>query len=536
MNSRQPNFLFFITDQHRADHLSCYGNPILRTPHIDAIARRGCRFDHFYVASDLCQPNRNTIMTGRMPSLHGTRQNGIPLSLDAVCFPQLLRAAGYRTGLFGKAHFQNFTDMPPGYPLQFPAGLMEPHDGLRESAGGLRIGPEYDRERLAERSADPALDESQGAYYGFERFRICTRHSDNVRGHYSHWLNTRLPGADDLRSAVNPRPAPGYNAPQVRWSRIPEELYPTSYVADQTIDYLEERARDPSGAPFFVQCSFPDPHHPFTPPGRYFHMYSPADIHLPASFHHRPHDQTPMLRQMHEELARGVANRGHVNPFAVTEDEARQIIAVTYGMVTMIDDAVGRVMRKLHALGLDDNTVVVFTSDHGDWMADHGVMLKAPLHYQGLIRVPFLWSDPAAPNHGLNTPELASTLDIARTILMRAGVAPANGMQGQDLTSIVRDGGASRHDCVIVEAQTWRPYTGMPEQVRVRTMCDGRWRMSLWEGMPFGELYDLQRDPGEIVNLWGDPEYRDRKAALTERMLWKMIELQDRSPHQVGEA
>lgn len=536
MTARQPNFLFFITDQHRADHLGCYGNPVLRTPHIDAIAQRGWRFDRFYVASDLCQPNRATIMTGRMPSLHGTRQNGIPIALDAVCFPHLLRAAGYRTGLFGKAHFQNFTTVPAGYPLRFADGKQPPPDEMREATRSLRIGPEYDRERLFERSVDPTQDEQLGAYYGFERFRVCTWHGDSVKGHYSHWLNERLPDADKMRSAVNPQPAANYHAPQVRWSRIPEELYPTSYIADQTIEYLQERARDPSGAPFFVQCSFPDPHHPFTPPGRYFHLYSPADIQLPPSFYHRPHDQTPMLRQLHEELAQGKAQRNSVAPFAVTEEEAREMIAVEYGMIAMIDDAIGRVMAQLRALGLDDNTVVVFTSDHGDWMADHGIMLKAPLHYQGLIRVPFLWSDPAAPQRGVNTTELASTLDIARSILMRAGIAPANGMQGQDLTPIIHEGHRSQHDCIIVEAQTWRPYQGMPDQVRVRTACDGRWRMTLWEGMPFGELYDLEHDPGEIVNLWDDPALRDQKATLMARMLWKMIDLQDRSPHQVGEA
>ena len=536
MTARRPNFLFFITDQQRADHAGCYGNPVLRTPHIDAIAARGWRFDRFYVASGICQPNRNTIMTGRMPSLHGTRQNGIPLALDAVCFTHLLRAVGYRTGLFGKAHFQNFTGEPSRFKLQFPAATTQPPDELREAMRGLRVGPSYDRELNAEKSTDPGADESQGEYYGFERFRICTWHGDDVRGHYSQWLKAQLPNADALRSSVDPQPAPGYDAPQVRWSRIPEALYPTSYVADQTIRYLEERAADPSGAPFFVQCSFPDPHHPFTPPGRYYHMYRPDDIRLPASFHHRPHDQTPMLKRLHDEFAQGVADRSWVAPYAVNEQEARQITAVTYGMVSMIDDAIGRVMTRLRELGLEQDTVVVFTSDHGDWMGDHGIMQKGPLHYQGLIRVPFLWADPAAAGNGASTPELASSLDIARSILMRAGVAPANGMQGQDLGDIMQAGASSRHDCVIVEAQIGRPYLGMTTQVRVRTMCDGRWRMSLWEGMPFGELYDLERDPDEIRNLWDDPAHRAQKSALMERMLWKMIDLQDRSPFQVGEA
>ena len=535
MAGARPNFLFIITDQQRADHLGCYGNPLLRTPHIDAIAARGWRFERFYVATPVCQPNRSTIMTGRMPTMHGTRQNGIPLALDATCFTHLLRHAGYRTGLFGKSHLQNFTGDPPRFQLAFADGLTPPPPDLREATRSLRTGPRYDRELNAEHN-EPQADEREGDFYGFERFRLCTWHGDDVRGHYTRWLNSRLPGAERLRSSVDPQPAPGYAAPQVRWTRIPAELYPTNYVADMTIEYLEERAADPAGAPFFAQCSFPDPHHPFTPPGRYFHMYDPADIRLPDSFHHRPHDQTPMLGRMHEELAQGIADRSWVAPYAVSEQEARQITATTYGMIACIDDAVGRVLAKLESLGLAEDTVVVFTSDHGDWMGDHGIMQKGPLHYQGLIRVPFLWADPHAATRGVRSGDLAGTLDIARSILERAGVAPANGMQGQNLAAIVAGERKSAHDCMIVEQQTSRPYLGMRTQARIRSMTDGRWRMSVWEGLPFGELYNLEDDPHEIVNLWADPGHLDTRRALAERMLWKMIELQDRSPFPVGEA
>src|SRR5438270_10919745 len=112
MNKR-PNFLFIITDQHRADHLGCYGNSVLRTPNIDGLAHNGTRFDNFYVATPVCMPNRATLMTGRMPSLHRVRSNGIPLSLAANTFVDALRASGYETALVGKSHLQNFTGRPP---------------------------------------------------------------------------------------------------------------------------------------------------------------------------------------------------------------------------------------------------------------------------------------------------------------------------------------------------------------------------------------------------------------------------------------
>ncbi|MYJ70224.1 MAG: sulfatase-like hydrolase/transferase, partial [Rhodospirillaceae bacterium] len=122
----RPNFLFFMTDQQRADYLSCAGNPLLRTPHIDSIAARGTRFDRFYVASPICMPNRATILTGRMPSLHGVRMNGIPLGLDATCFTHLLKRAGYRTALMGKAHLQNFTGQEKAFATEWPEGLKAP--------------------------------------------------------------------------------------------------------------------------------------------------------------------------------------------------------------------------------------------------------------------------------------------------------------------------------------------------------------------------------------------------------------------------
>src|SRR5688500_2462800 len=125
--SSRPNFLLFITDQHRADFLGCYGHPVLRTPHIDSIAARGTAFDRFYVASPVCMPNRSSLMTMRMPSVHGVRSNGIPLSMNAVTFVDLLRDAGYRTALIGKSHLQNFTSWAPIIKRPPPrAGYHEP--------------------------------------------------------------------------------------------------------------------------------------------------------------------------------------------------------------------------------------------------------------------------------------------------------------------------------------------------------------------------------------------------------------------------
>ena len=173
MSVARPNILFIITDQQRADHLSCAGNPVLRTPHLDSLAARGRRFENFYVNSGICQTNRATIMTGQTVTQHGVRVNGIPISLDSVCYTHLLRAGGYRTALFGKAHFQNMTTDRPSF-RQASEDLDPPPEELRDSRTRIRSGPEYDRELNFQYSRDPEADEWEGDYYGFERFRVCT--------------------------------------------------------------------------------------------------------------------------------------------------------------------------------------------------------------------------------------------------------------------------------------------------------------------------------------------------------------------------
>lgn len=531
--TKRPNFLFFITDQQRADHLSCYGNKLLKTPNVDAIAKAGTRFDRFYVATPICMPNRCTIMTGRMPSVHGVRHNGIPLSLDATTFVEVLRAAGYRTALVGKSHLQNFTGEVPKFQPKRPPGRQPPPKELSDAVRPLRDGPLYDRELHVDPIGQPGTTPT---FYGFDHLRICTWHGDEVQGHYTDWLNAHWPNAAELRKPANAIPDPRYNAPQVRRTRIPEDLYPTNYVAEETVAYLRQHAAEGGDEPFFIQCSFPDPHHPFTPPGKYFDMYDPADVELPPSFYHPTHDQTPFLKGIHAEFATGKQDRTWVRPYAVNESEAKQITAVTYGMIAAIDDAVGKVMATLKELNLDEDTVIVFTADHGDWMGDHGLMQKGILHYNGMIRVPFIWRDPDGQMAGQACGALTGSLDIARSILDRAGLAPFHGIQGQNLNDIRAGTSNGAFDGIVIEQQSARPFPGFEEPVKVRTYVTDEWRLTYWSQQSWGELYNLKNDPYEMVNLWADPNAANVRAELTERMLRRFIDLQEQAPFPVGEA
>lgn len=524
----RPNFLFIITDQHRADHLGCYGNPVVRTPHIDSLAARGARFDRFYVANPVCQPNRASLMTGRMPSLHGVRHNGIPLSLDHVTFVELLAAAGYRTGLVGKSHLQNFTGHPPIVEFTAAPGKTAPPETLREANRRPLKGPAYDMEKEP-LWLDPSHD-VRGPFYGFDSARICTNHGDMVGADYRRWLEEKQPGASALAGEDNALPDQRRLAPQAWRTSVPEDLYPTSYVKELSCGFLEQQADDGGDRPFFLQVSFPDPHHPFTPPGKYWDLYDPEAIALPRSFDKG--DLEP-LRWMRDQLARGVADRaGPTAPFAVTADEAKTIIALTYGMITMVDDAIGEILATLQRLALDGNTIVIFTADHGDFMGDHGIMLKYLLHYQGLIRVPCIVADPTAAESGVVRSDLAGTIDLAPTILGRAGIQPFNGVQGRDLL----DPATSAPDGLLIEEDSVFRLFDTETPDRVRTLVTGRWRLSFHQAGSWWELYDLQEDPDEIVNLWDAPDRPPVADALVRHMLSRLVALDDTSPLPTGRA
>jgi arylsulfatase A-like enzyme len=527
----RPNFLFIITDQLRADHLGCYGNPIIRTTAIDRLAARGVAFDRFYVASPVCQPNRATLMTGRMPSLHGVRYNGIPLSLNATTFVDLLRAAGWRTALIGKSHLQNMTGLPTVVAKPTPpAGYRPLPAGFDEAEKEDCEQDAYEQENMRAWQKDPQR-RFRLPYYGFEHVELCSGHAVEVEGSYTAWLRARCPDAERLRGPERALPSK-HVLPQAWRTALPEELYPTSYVVERTLAYLDDHARRGDATPFFLQCSFPDPHHPFTPPGRYWDLYQPHDVGLPPSFQLGNRALPPHAAALLAARDNGSRNGNGPGAFAVTEQEAREAIALTYGMIAMIDDGIARILGRLDTLGLAKNTVIVFTSDHGDLMGDHQLMLKGAYAYQGLIRVPFIWVEPdgAGAPAATRSGALFGTLDLAQTFLDRAQLAPYNGIQGKSLLPALAGRPAAGHSGILIEYGSQRPVPALPTELSMRTLVDARWRISVYRGVPWGELYDLQSDPHELHNLWDDAGRAAARLMLTERLLQAMMAHAEHSP------
>lgn len=534
MPSTQPNFILFITDQHRADYLGCYGHPVLKTPHIDRIAAGGVAMDRFHVASPVCMPNRASLMTGRMPSVHGVRSNGIPLSRKAVTFVDLLAAAGYRTALVGKSHLQNFTGAAPLF--QPPAAA---DDRRRPPAYFARAidheldGRDYDEENPTDWERGKRRVELP--FYGFQHVDLVTGHGDQCGADYLHWLRARHSDADRLRSPAEALPHE-YSCPQAVRTAVPEELYPTSYIRERAVAYLRDTVATEKDKPFFLMVSFPDPHHPFTPPGKYWYRYQPEDMARPAAYVSPDWRPNPYVERLIAARASGKANVHGQAAFAVSEREALEARALTCGMISMIDDAIGEVLAALDSTGRRQDTVLIFMSDHGDYLGDHRILLKGPAMYQGIVRTPFIWSDPDSAAQGTRSGALASTIDVPATILERARLAPSLGMQGVSLLGTLENAAAPARDSVLIQYDHQIGPSRPGRMLRTHGLVTPEWRMSIAEGVPGGELYNLERDPDEFFNLWDDRAAIDDKCELLARLARAEMETVDELPLPTGRA
>ncbi len=503
IEGRRPNILWIVADQLRADHVGFGGNSVVRTPNLDELARRGTVFERAYVANPICMPNRCSMLTGRMPSAHGVIFNDRSLAWGANTFARQLVGAGYQTALIGKAHIQHGLSRNVVREQRQAATLRDPYPHG------------WDSLENAERYLDEAPD--TGDFYGFGHVEFAIGHGDAVAGHHRLWALARGADPAQLSERGQRRAALAEHADwwQIYQPALPEELYSTTFVTDQTIAWLETASTE--AAPFFLQCSFPDPHHPFTPPGRWWNAYRPDDMPDPASF-----DDPLTDAAAHLAIIRALRpSRNAVQMFGPTRELVRHAMAAEFGMIEMMDEGIGRVLAAVDRLGLANDTVVVFTSDHGDMFGDHGLMLKATMHYQGCLRVPLVIARPGAT--AARTPALASSLDLAQTFLDLAGVDPFADMQGVSLAPVLDDPSCRVRDHAYVEEDFPFALHGSPLPLRSRTLVTDRYRYSRYSSGDV-EIYDLENDPEEMRNLAAARNAEARphpalQADLAEQML-----------------
>ena len=491
------NVLFIITDQQRADHLSCMGNPILKTPNIDRIATNGgVRFTKYFCANPICMPNRASFFTGAYPSEHKTRSNGINLNPELPMITKVLKSEGYHTCSVGKLHFNSFTP---------------PYNRYRKRVKTLENIFGWLNEDIKTPFPTP--------YYGFEEVNLVNGHGDLMGGHYYEWLKDQGYNVDEHKK--NPMRMGNFYFD----TKLPEELYPTSYIADQTVKYLERTVNGEYGNnPFFLHCSFPDPHQPVCPPGKYKDMYDPEEIELPSNFK----DGEKLLN--HEFLGRLLKRREFepTIPQLVNEEIAKKFTALTYGSISMIDDRVGKILNYLEESGLAENTMVIYTSDHGDYCGDHGLLIKGPAHFRSVINMPLLWKVPGLTKTSVSD-SLVSTVDLPKTILNLLGVKEKQYpeiFQGYDIAPILEDPNKKLRKQLLIEQDD---EISRKIIFRLRTLITETHRLTIYDGYEnFGEIFNYEDDPGEINNLWDKDG--ELKYDLTNKLMREIISLQSKLP------
>jgi arylsulfatase A-like enzyme len=452
-------------------------------------------------------PSRASIFTGLTTRGHRTRMNGITLDSSTRTFPDELRRAGYQTKAIGKLHF-GIAVKPAGVALE----KLSPRDY-----------PELIALWKSGRVRDLPLP-----YYGFESVNLVDGHSHGSYGHYLNWLEREHPKeAPLLRNAVPlvpPSPAYKlYNRNSYKWA-LPAELHPTHYIGDRTVEFLNSVGR--TERPFFLFTSFQDPHPPFAPPAPWCYRYDPRDV--PAA---RIMEGELDLLPPHYRLQREtniVTQGSNGEPMNATDPYRNEIAAHYYGLIEMVDEQIGRVLSALRKNGLEKNTVVIFTADHGEALGDHGMWGKGPYHIDSVIRVPFLISAPGLLKGEKKIRQVTSLLDLAPTIFELAGInyAPPSpeaphappSLPGRSLLDLLRTDTerVPARDVLIEEDED---YLGF----RMRTLVNDRYRLTTYSGQPYGELFDLQEDPDEFQNLWNQPSAENLRKELTADLLDKII-------------
>jgi arylsulfatase A-like enzyme len=483
----RPNILLITSDQQHGNTLGCL-NPELRTPCLDRLAAQGMLFTRAYCPNPTCTPTRASIITGQYPSQHGAWALGTKLPETATTIGDILDEAGYRTALIGKAHFQ----------------------------------PLYGSEEFPSLEAYPILQDLEfwrnfsGPFYGFRHVELARNHVDeaHVGQHYALWMEDN--GLKDWRRYFQP---PTGNAPKQRhhWP-LPERFHYNTWIAERTNARLERYAARREN--FFLWASFFDPHPGYLAPAPWDTMYDPGTIRLPAAMPGE-HDRNPphyrLTQQPRPDFSAWKEHGGHhihgFHSHLHDRQELARDVAVYYGMISLLDKYVGVILDKLDTLGLAQDTLVVFTSDHGHLFGQHGLIAKGPFHYEDLIKVPMIARWPGKIAAGRRSDSLQSLVDYAPTFLAAAGVTPPRTMTGRDQLAVWRGEVESARDHIIVENRH------QPTTVHLKTYVDGRYKLTAYYNRPYGELFDLQADPGEVNNLWDDPDSRQLRAALTLKLL-----------------
>lgn len=463
--AKRPNILWICSDQQRQDTLGCYGNDFVRTPCLDKLATEGAIFDNAFCNSPICTPSRGSFLTGRYPSTSRTRQSGADFPASEVLISKLLHDRGYFCGLAGKLHLS----------------ACHPASGCVECE--RRINDGYDEFHWSHDS---------GSLWGL----------NNEYYRWYHDMFGDLPKVSDRKDCKYVQ------------TGVSEERSQTAWCANIAIDFIE-RQKD-TDRPWLFSVNMYNPHHPFDPPQELLERYLDILDKIPLPSYTQGEEQTKTIWQQndHKGAYGGIAGYPYDE---MTPNDHRLVRAAYWALCDMIDNQVGRILEALEHSGQSENTIVIYMSDHGELLGDHGMYLKGPHFYDCSIKVPLIIRYPDhVPVRRYKT--FVELMDLPETLLDLCGIPIYEGMQGNSFAHLfVEDASDLHRESVYsdyLNSTPWNTPKAFASMIRTASF-----KLVETHGQEQGELYDLQRDPGEHENLYKDSSVLPVKAMLLKQLV-----------------
>jgi len=470
--ARRPNILWVCTEHQRFDTIHALGNEHIRTPNLDRLVAEGAAFTHAFCQNTVCTPSRSSFLTGRYPVTTRCRQNGQNIPADEVLISRTLRDLGYDCGLAGKLHVS-----------------------AAQSGSEVRIDDGY---RVFEWS-----------------------HGSTVvhGGDWIRWLAENGKTFDDVYQ----------RSPVMFARRVDERKYhQTTWCFERALAFMQENRQ----SPWLVSINPFSAHDPFDYLPEYFDNYDQDTLPTPLWREGELANKPPFQQAAYK-------IRGSSTGYAGTsEAQRREMKAAYYATIEHIDDELGRLITWLDETGQRENTLIIFNSDHGDMGGDHGLFQKGPYLYDPAVRVPLIFSWPGVLPTGQRFDALVEQVDIVPTIHELLGLDIPERMQGQSLLPLLTGQRPKDdfRDGVYCEYYNSNPAVTSPQKCRAYvTMWRNRqYKIIVYHGEEFGELYDLTRDPNEFENRWDDSEYRDVRYAMLKRCFDARVFAMDPLPPRIS--
>ena len=486
---QKTNILLITTDEQRFDTLGCNNNSYIKTPNLDRLATEGINFINHTCSSPICTPSRASILTGQYCRTHGAWDVGYTLDKEPIGLAGWLSEKGYECGIFGKAHFEpelsNFVEN---------------------------------------------MDHNE-PYYGFSKFQLT---EDNLIGEYLKWIKDNHPNyynnALKLGNESTSAPYVEYGEPMrdegrikaVFTSEIPENLHQTAWITDKSLDFIKQHAGKKK--PFFAWCSYVDPHHPWTPPEPFASVYDPENLPVPQ----RKKGEDKYLPSF------------YFYAKDLPDSEFQRMCAAYYGMISHIDHHIGRILKYLKEINQLENTIIIFTSDHGDYNGDHGLIRKANFLFDNILKVPFLIRLPNKKSAGMIYKGNTQHEDIIPSLFEYLNIPIPDNVQGESFASVLTKGknGKSREYsffeyykyAVGVSKGTWKliyyppktwPWKSVPQIENTKETFQ---ILSLPKRGNGFVLTNSEKDPLEYDNLIGDEEYINIESELKQALFTWLLD------------